>query len=99
MVYVVSRWWFPTHKQEEVANIFQKTVAEGRPESVGEVVVFASKGSKKGAVGMSFRRVAPDKIAEGMTEAITILQNYDKVEGYEYNVEIWADLTEVPEES
>ena len=48
---------------------------------------------------MSFRKVTPDKIAEGMTEAITILQNYAEIEGYEANVEIWADLTEVPEES
>ena len=99
MVFVVSRWWYPSHKQAEVLKTYQKTVAEGRPESVGEVVVFANKGSKRGIVGMSFRKVTPEKIAEGMTEAINILQNYAEIEGYEANVEIWADLTEVPEES
>ncbi len=98
MVYVVSKWWYPSHKQAEVAERYQKMVREGRPESVGEVVVFANKGSKKGIVGMSFRKVAPEEIFAGMTEAVTILQNYAEIEGYEANVEIWGDLTELPSE-
>ena len=99
MVYVVSRWWFPTHKREEIAKVFQKVFAEERPEPVGEVVVFSSKGSKNGVVGMTFRKVAPENIAAGMREALTIMANYDEVEGYEYSVEVWADLMEAPGES
>ena len=94
MVYVVSRQWFPTHKAEEVTEIFQKINKEEVPQPVGEVVVFAGKGSRKGIVGMTFLKVTQENIAQGMQNAITRLQNYNKVEGYEWNVEVWADVTE-----
>lgn len=33
-----------------------------------------------------------------MTNAGTLLQNYNKIEGYEWNIEVWADVTEMPQD-
>ena len=95
MVYVVGRWWYPSHKNEEVNEIFQKVSKEEIPNPVGEIVVFALKGSRKGFVGMNFVKVTQENLAQGMQNATTNFQNYNKVEGYEWNVEVWADLTDV----
>lgn len=100
MVYVVTRWWYPSHKQDEVNKKYQKALKDGPPEGVipvGELVVNgAQKGSKDGIVGMGFVKVAPEDIAQALTNAILILSNYSEIEGYEGNVEVWADITEFP---
>ena len=95
MPFVVGRWWFPSHKGPEVTKIYQNLKF---PERVGERVAMAQKGSKRGIVGMSFVKVTPENIAQAMTNMATILQNFAGIEGYEGNVEVWADMTEVPRE-
>lgn len=89
------RWWYPSHKQEEVAKVFQSL--ENPTGSVGETTVFAYTGSEKGIVGMIFTKVTGEKVGEALADAATILNNYGKIEGYEGNIEVWGDLTEVPE--
>ncbi|MFX0083108.1 MAG: hypothetical protein ACFE94_15270 [Candidatus Hodarchaeota archaeon] len=101
MPYVVARWWYPSHKQEEVAKIYQKRLQEP-PEGlvpIGELAVAgAVKGSRRGFVGMSFTKVAPENIAQAMRNAGLITSLYNNVEGYEWNIEVWGDVTEVPTE-
>jgi len=95
MPFVVGRWWYPSHKQAEVAKIYQNLKY---PEQVGETVVVAQKGSKRGIVGMSFIKVPLENIAQAMVNMTTILQNYAGIEGYEGNVEVWGDVTGQPGE-
>lgn len=72
-------------------------IPEGFVPDVGEVVVTgAIKGSKDGYVGMAFTKTTPENIGQVMNNAGLILQLYNDVEGYEWNVEVWADITEIP---
>ncbi|MHA2400018.1 MAG: hypothetical protein ACXADU_14180 [Promethearchaeota archaeon] len=101
MPYVVARWWYPSHRAEEVAKIFQKRLKDGPPEAfvagIGEPAVGgAYRGSKGGMVGMSFTKVAPGDIAQAMVNAASITSLYNKVEGYEWNIEVWGDVYEQP---
>jgi hypothetical protein len=93
MPFVVGKWWYPSHKAEEVTKIFQSLE---QTERVGESVVFANKGSKNGVIGMSIFKVSLEDVGQAMAEMATILSNYAVVEGYEADVEAWADLTAVP---
>jgi sugar phosphate isomerase/epimerase len=98
MVYVVMRWWFPTHVSEETNKVYQKAVKDGFPKPVGEVVVTGAQNiTREGVVGMSFVKVAPEEISQAMTRAFNIMAPYAEIEGYEFAVEIWGDITETGE--
>lgn len=93
MVFGVIKWWYPSHKQEEVTNLFQKL--ENPTGAVGETVVFAAKGTKKGYVGQIFIKVTLEEVGQACADAARILGNYAGVEGYEGAVEVWGDVTEM----
>ena len=93
MVFVVIKYWYPSHKQEEVAKIFQKNV-ETPPNIVGKSAAFAVKGSKKGYVGMNFIKVTKEQVGQAYNAAATLLGEYAGIEGYEAKIEVWGDVTE-----
>ena len=93
MVFVVLKWMHPSHKQKEVTEIFQKL--ENPAGSVGETVVFAVKGSKRGYIGQIFMKVVQEEVGKALADAARILGSYAEIEGYEYDIEVWADVTEI----
>lgn len=98
MVYVVMRWWYPTHVVAEANKVYQKAVKDGFPKPVGQVVVTGAEHlNKEGAEGMSFVKVSPEEISQAMTRAFNIMAPYAEIEGYEFAVEVWGDLTEAGE--
>ena len=47
---------------------------------------------------MSFTKVAPEDISKAIRNIGLITSLYNNVKGYEWDIEIWGDVTEVPTE-
>ncbi|MHA2398722.1 MAG: hypothetical protein ACXADU_07515 [Promethearchaeota archaeon] len=103
MPYVVARWRYPSHKAEEVNEIYQKRIKDGPPEAfvpgIGEFAVpGAFKASENGFQGISFTKVTPENVIQAMANVATITSLYNNVEGYEWDLEVWFEIPQQPAE-
>jgi len=99
MVYLFLKMWYPSHKAEEVSALGDKVMKENPPNpEVSELVVFAGNTSKEGYNSIAISKIKEGKMPQAMERAYKIVQNYAGIEGYEYSVEIWLDVLELPQD-
>jgi len=96
MVYVIIKTFYPSHKEEEVSQVYQETFKKYPPDpSLSEhVVPVASRGTEKGIESMNIQKLkegAFDEVSKRIMGAMTM---YHKIEGFKYSVEVWSTLEE-----
>ena len=96
MVYVIIKSFYPSHKAEEVAQVYQEMLKKYPPDrSLSELVVpVAGRATEKGIEGMSIQKLKEGKFDEVAKRTMAALAMFHKIEGYEYSVEVWSTLEE-----
>jgi len=97
MVYLVIKMFYPSHKAEEVAQVSQEMTKKYPPDmSIYDYVVPASgRATEKGLEGMSVLKLKEGKFDAAAKRIVSIMAMFNKIEGFEYSVEIWSS----PEDS
>ena len=96
MVYVVIKMFYPSHKAEEVLQVYQEMSKKYPPDlSLAEYVVpVAGRATEKGLESMSIYKLKEGKFDEIAKRIMSVMEMFHKVEGFEYSVEIWSTLEE-----
>ena len=96
MVYVIIKSFYPSHKVEEVTQVYQEMLKKYPPDpSLSEhVVPIAGRGTEKGLEAMSIYKLKEGKFDEIAKLIMGAMAMFHKIEGYEYSVEIWSTLEE-----
>ena len=92
MIYVVIKTFYPSHKAEEVAEVYQEMIKKYPPDpSLSErVVPVVGRPTEKGLESMSIQKLKEGKFDELAERTITTMAMFHKIEGFEYSVEIWS---------
>ena len=99
MVYLFVKYWYPSHKNEEVVALGQKVLKENpRDPEVSELVVFSGVPRKDGYEAVAISKVKEGKINQALKRAYNLMMKFAVIEGYEYAVEIWVDLLEAQQD-
>ena len=98
MVYVTISTWYPSHKGSEVGKIYAEVLQKYSPDkSLWEMVVpVAAKGTKDGIETIAIYKPKEDKIKQVITRFIEVMANFNDIEGYEYAIEVWAGVEDIP---
>jgi len=96
MVYFIIKSFYPSHKAEEVAQVYQEMMKKHPPDpSVAEhVVPVAGRATDKGLENMSIYKLKEGKFDEMAKRVMAVMAMFHNIEGYEYSVEIWSTLEE-----
>ena len=97
MVYIFTKFWYPSHKADKVQAVGEKVLKENPIDTESrEVVIFAGTARKNGIEGVAISKVKEGKMEQALTNITNIMMGYRNIEGYEFSIEIWADLMEQP---
>ncbi|MFW9949487.1 MAG: hypothetical protein ACFFKA_05115 [Candidatus Thorarchaeota archaeon] len=96
MVYIVIKTFYPSHKNEEVTQVYQEVFKKYPPDpSLSEhVVPVAGRGTEKGIESMNIQKLKKGAFDEVSKRIMGAMSMFHKVEGFEYSVEIWSTLEE-----
>ena len=96
MPYIFITAWYPTHKGTEVAKrYFEQLKKYPEDPSLGETRVQAAvKVGKRGVKVINFSKVNEGKLQESLKYAGNAMAMYNDIEGFEYSVDVWVEVTE-----
>ena len=95
MVLIVITSWFPIDKANEVAKKYIEVFKKYPPdESLGKGLTTAFKVTKEGIKAIGIAEVVKGKVEEYIARATVSTQEYARIEGFRYEVEMFMDITE-----
>ncbi len=96
MVYVIIKSFYPSHKAEEVTQVYQEMLKKyPRDPSLSDLVVpVAGRASEKGLENMSVQKLKEGKFDELAKRIMVSMAMFHKIDGFEYSIEVWSTLEE-----
>jgi len=96
MVYVIIKTFYPSHKDEEVTQVYQEAFKKYPPDpSLSEhVVPVAVRATEKGIESMNIQKLKKGAFDEVTKRIMGAMAMFHNIEGFEYSVEVWSTLEE-----
>ena len=96
MVYLIIKSFYPSHKAEEVTQVYQEMLKKYPPDlSLSDrVVPVAGRGTEKGLESMSVQKLKEGKFDEVAKRTMLSMAMFHKIDGFEYSVEVWSTIEE-----
>ncbi|MFX1392413.1 MAG: hypothetical protein ACFFAH_02460 [Promethearchaeota archaeon] len=96
MPFIFVTAWYPTHKATEVAKrYFEQLKKYPEDPSLGETRVQAAVNiGKRGVKVKNISKVNEGKLEESLTYTRNAMSMYNDIEGFEYSIVVWSEVTE-----
>ena len=95
MPIIIATSTYPSHKQKDVIKKYLEVLPKYPPdESLGELIAQPVSTGPNGITVMSIYRVKEGQFEAANTRIGTQLYEYIDIEGYEYEIKVWATFQE-----
>ncbi len=95
MPFIIATSSYPSHKQNDVIKKYLEVLPKYPPdESLGELIAQPVSTGPNGITVMSIYRVKEGQFEAAYTQFSTQLYEYIEIEGYEYEIRVWATFPE-----